>query len=214
MQPHLIISFSKYSEPGFLLLVENIEPSLLNNANFPTPWGTQVPDPTAISTAVTGYKAAYKNASGGDRALIKVRKGQRTALSKMLGKAAHYLEIVADGDVAKLATTGYDLRKDIVKSIVVSPLDALTGLKVSRTALSGGLLVHARAERLADVYHVQIASADPSVEANWGPTQEFVHCNRIELTGLTPNKTYYVRIRGFNKHGPGVWATSPGIQVL
>jgi hypothetical protein len=61
---------------------------------------------------------------------------------------------------------------------------------------------------------VQVASADPSVATNWGATQEFVHCNRIELTGLTPNTTCYVRIRGFNKNGPGVWATSAGTLVL
>ena len=132
----------------------------------------------------------------------------------MLKTVAHYLEIVAAGDTAILATTGYELRKDIVKGVVAVVLEALQDLKVTRTPLSGGLLVHAKAEPHADVYHVQIASADPSVEANWGPTTEYVHCNRIELTGLTPNKTYYVRIRGFNKHGPGVWATSPGILVL
>jgi hypothetical protein len=214
MQAHLIIYFDQYNEPDFLLRAETIAPSLVNNQNFPTPWPAAVPDPGAITTAVTSYGVAYKNAAGGDKTAIKVRSGLRTGLATMFRTTAHYLEIVANGDVAKLATTGYDLRKDIVKSLVQTPLDALTDLRVKRTALSGGLLVHAKANRRADVYHVQVAFADPAVEANWGPTLEFVHCNRIELDGLTPQKTYYVRIRGFNKNGPGVWATSAGILVL
>jgi hypothetical protein len=214
MQPYLIVSFDRYNEPSSLLRVETIAPSLTGNANFPTPWPAQVPDPAAISSAVTNFQVAYKNAAGGDRAAIKVRKGQRTALSTMLRTTAHYLEIVAAGDVAKLATTGYGMRKDVVKSIAATPLGALTGLKVTRAPLSGGLIVHATAASQADVYHVQVATADPSVAANWGPTQEFVHCNRIALTGLTPNQTAYVRIRGFNKNGPGVWTTSAGILVL
>jgi hypothetical protein len=214
MQPYLIIAFDKYNEPDFLLRVETIGLALPNNANFPVPWPAAVADPSAITTAVTNYGVAYKNAAGGDKAAIKVRVGQRTTLSTMLRNAAHYLEIVAAGNVAMLASTGYDLRKDVVKSLSQDPIEALANLKVTRTVLSGGLIVHAKADRRADIYHVQVASADPSVETNWGPTQEFVHCNRIELTGLTSGKVYYVRIRAFNKNGPGVWATSPGILVL
>jgi hypothetical protein len=214
MQPHLIISFDHYSEPGFLLRVETIASSLNPNANFPAPWPTQVPSPSQLTTTVAAYQVAYKNAAGGDKASIKVRKGQRTALSTMLQTVAHYLEIVANGNAGVLATSGYELRHDIVKSVLQTALGPLQNLKVTRASLSGGLLVHAKADPHADVYHVQTASADPSVEANWSATIEFVHCNRIELTGLTPSKTYYVRIRGFNRNGTGVWATSPGILVL
>jgi len=214
MQPKLIISFEHLSEPGFLLLVTNVDTSLSTNNNFPLPWGNGVPTPAMISTAVAAYKLAYKAAEGGDRGLIKIRNTQRKALTAQLKKVAPYLEIVADGDAGVLATTGFTQRHDIVKGVAPVILAALTGLKVTRAALSGGLTVHAKADPHADVYHVQIASADPSVEANWSATVEYVHCNRIDLTGLTPTKTYYVRIRGFNKSGAGVWATSAGIVVL
>jgi hypothetical protein len=93
---------------------------------------------------------------------------------------------------------------------VAAPQD----FRVTRGTLSGTLLVHARALPHVDVYTVQIATGDPSVEANWADAGTFRHCNRIELTGLTPTKTYYVRLRGFNRHGHGVWATSAGILVV
>ena len=101
-----------------------------------------------------------------------------------------------------------------VKSVLQTALGPLQNLKVTRASLSGGLLVHAKADPHADVYHVQMAFADPSVEANWSATIEYVHCNRIELTGLTPQKLYYVRLRAFNKNGNGLWVVSPGILVL
>jgi hypothetical protein len=214
MLPELIISFDHYNEAEYLLRVETIDTSLASNANFPVPWPAQVPAPATITTTVTNYKVAYKNASGGDKPAIKIRKGQRTALSTMLKTVAHYLEIVANGDAAVLATTGYELRQPIVKSVTQDVLGPLTNFKVSRGVASGTLVVHAKAEPRAAVYHVQTANADPSVEANWSATTEFEHCNRIELTGLTPQKLYYVRLRAFNKNGNGLWVVSPGILVL
>jgi hypothetical protein len=214
MQPKLIISFDTLSEPQFLLRVSTIGTSLDGNLAFPGPWPAAVPAAGLIVTGVTTYQGAYKDAKDGDRVKIKVRKGQRVILSGQLKTVAGYLEIVAAGDVGMLATTGYELRHDIVKSTDQEPLAPLRGLKVIRGTLSGVLLVHAQADAFADVYDLQIAFADPAVEANWTDLGNYARCNRIELTGLTPQKTYYVRIRGFNKNGYGAWATSPGILVL
>jgi hypothetical protein len=214
MQPKLIISLDNLSEPDFLVRVESIGASLPGNAAFPEPWPAQVPAPGTILTAVTAYQATYNAAKDGDRAKIKIRTQARTSLTGQLKTVAPYLEIVAAGDVGKLATTGFQLRHDIVKSVAASPLSALGGLTVKRGALSGVLIVHARAEPAADVYNVQVASADPSVETNWSDAGTYSHCNRIELGGLTAGKTYYVRIRAFNKNGYGVWVASAGVLVL
>lgn len=210
----LIISFENLSEPGFLLKVTEISTSVLNNVSYPMPWPAQVVDPVALGAKVAKYHTLYKAAAHGDRVQIKARNDERALIMADLKTVAHYLEIVTPGNAAALATTGFDLRHPIVVSNNPEPLGALLHLRVTRTALGGGLLVHARAEPRADVYNVQIASADPSVEANWADAGNHPHCNRIELTGLTPGKTYYVRIRGFNKNGHGVWTTSAGTVVM
>ena len=214
MQPFLIVSFEHYNEVEFLQRVEAIAPAVDPNANFPGPWPAPLMQPSWVTTTVAAYKAAYLAAAGGDKAKIKVRVAQRVALTKQLKPIAHYFEIVAAGDVSLLATTGYELRHDIVKSAAPEPVGALEDFKVTRAALSGGLIVHAKADPNADTYQVQIASADPSVAANWSAAGEFVHCNKIELMNLTPTKVYYVRMAGFNKAGLGVWTTSPGITVV
>ena len=214
MQAKLIISFESYSEPTFLVKVTGISTGLQNNTGFPVPWPAAVPDPTAIAKAVDDYAVLYEEAKNGDRAKIKIRQDARVALTAKLKKVAAYLELVANGDVSLLTSTGFDLRHDSVKSMNTDPLGPLKGLKVTRGVLGGTLNVHATAQPDADIYNLEIASADPAVEANWSDAGDRTHCNDITLTGLTPGKTYYVRIRGFNKNGHGVWTTSAGIVVL
>ncbi len=214
MQPKLIISFEEYSEARFLARVVAIAASLVNSTDFPAPWPGSVLAPAALATAVANYQAAYKEASHGDRVKIAVRKGLRVQLTIELKKIAAYLEIVAAGDVGLLVTTGFELRRDIVRGLIVDPPSPMTGLKVTRGVLSGVLVFHAKADPTVSVYNLQIASGDPAVEANWSDVGSHKHCNRIQLTGLTPGKLYYMRIRGFNKNGYGPWTVSTGIVAL
>jgi hypothetical protein len=214
MKGKLIIGFENLSEPAFLLKIQAIAAALEGNANFPPPWPPQLVDPAKLVAQVSDYKDLYLAAQDGDRNNIKLRVTARVDLTDELKKIAPYLEIVADGDPGKLASSGYDQRHDIVKSAVVDPLGMLADLKVTRGVLPGTLHVHAKAEPKAISYHVQVALGDPSVESNWTAAGEFEHCNRIELTGLTTGKTYYVRICAFNKHGHGAWTTSAGVVVL
>jgi hypothetical protein len=214
MQPRLIIGFDVLTQPQFLIRMQTIGGGLENNLNFPLPWPPEILSPAALVAAVKSFTDDYNAASNGDRALITARDKSRVSLTGKVQKIAHYLEIVADGDVAKLSTSGFELRHDIVKSVVVDPLGLLTGLTLTRGVLPGTLDFHAKAEPKALSYYLQLCSGDPAVEANWTDVGEYPHCNRIKLTGLTAGKTYYVRIRAFNKAGHGLWTTSAGMLVL
>ncbi len=154
MQVHLIVSFDKYNEPTFLLRVETMPTSLPGNASYPAPGLPECPRRASIVAAVDTYKIAYKAASGGDKTAIKTRKGQRTALTTLLKSAAKYLEIVAAGDTAKLATTGYELSHIPVKTESLEVLGLLLGLKVKQGVAGGSLVVHATAGPRAAVYHL------------------------------------------------------------
>jgi predicted RNA-binding protein with TRAM domain len=214
MQGILIVGFDGLSEPAFLLRAESISAGAQNNAYFPVPWPAQILDPVKLKTEVDAYKVLYNEASSGDRNKIKLRQTGRTDLTVELKKVAHYYEIVAAGDVGMLSTTGFELRHDIIKSAVVDPIGMLADLKLSRGIVPGSLQLHAKADPAALSYHVEIASADPAVEANWSVVGEYPHCNRIDIQGLVAGKTYYVRIRAFSKAGMGLWTTSAGVVVL
>jgi hypothetical protein len=132
----------------------------------------------------------------------------------MLRDLAPYLEIVAQGDLAKLESTGYDLQHDRTHSTGPGPLPAPQFLRVERTGGSGLLLARVQPVDGAASYEVQLATADPAVEANWKPALISTTPSRIELKGLTPGTTYYVRVRGIGSHGPGDWANSPGVIAV
>src|SRR5436305_272809 len=121
MQPQLIISFEHLSEGKFVIRSETIATSLPNKLSFPLPWAPGVPLPAEIQADVAAYQTVFQDAKDGDRAKIKVRTDKRSALTRKFKRVASYLELAADGDVSKLATTGFELRHDIVKSMVHEP---------------------------------------------------------------------------------------------
>ena len=214
MQSKLIVGFDVLSESAFLLRLETIAAGLEGNTSFPVPWPAQILDPVKLRAEVDAYKVLYTDASSGDRNKIKLRQTGRTKLTGELQKIAHYLEIVAAGDVGMLGSTGFELRHDIVKGVVVDPVGQLADVKLTRGVLPGSLQFHAKADPAALSYHVEISSSDPAVEAGWSVVGEYAHCNRIDITGLVAGKTYYVRIRAFSKAGMGLWTTSAGVVVL
>jgi len=214
MQPKLIISFDALSEPNFLAKAELINDSLGSNANFPLPWPTKVPTLAELDAAFTTYQTNYNDAEGGDAGSIAVRNAARDALTVILKKIAPYLELVADGSVPILLTTGYDLRQDAVRSTRVNPLPAPAGFNVVRGTMSGVLVASASALAGAGSYEAQICTGDPTVEANWTDAGTFMHCSHIELKGLTPGKMVSVRLRGIGSHGPGAWAPAFSLMVV
>ena len=113
--------------------------------------------------------------------------------------------MVAQGDLSILATTGYDLRRDIVRTGGVDPLPAPSGFQVSHGVLTGTL--NAQVTRLAGAgsYEVQSTQGDPGIEANWQHLLSSKNASHILLSGLTPGQTYWFRVRAVGNHGDGVW---------
>ena len=214
MQAKLIITFENLSEPNFLAKAELINTSLTGNANFPPPFPAEVPTLAQLAAAFTAYQTAYNAATGHDQTAIATRNTARIALTTILKKLAPHLETASGGVVAKLTTTGYDLRHDIVQGTGTTPLAAPADFKITRGKLSGVLLVHARILPGAGSYQAQTTDGDPTVPANWKDAGTFVHCSHIELTALVPGKTYSVRLRGIGSHGPGAWTDHASLMVV
>ena len=214
MQPKLIIAFDRLNEPDFDAKAELINTSLTGNANFSLPWPAYVPQLADITTARTNYHTLYDAAKGGDSVKISARGVARTTLTGLLKKLAPYLELVANGDVAKLQTTGYDLRHDIVQSREEHPLAAPAHFTFERGEVSGTMVASADSLAGAGSYELSICTGDPAVEANWVDKGTFRHDSDITTDGFTPGKIYYARLRGIGSNGPGVWAVSPGVMAV
>ena len=214
MQPKLIITFDRLSEPDFDAKAELITSSLTGNPNFPLPWPAYVPQLADLSAARASYHTAYDAAKSGDKVKISARGVARETLTALLRKLAPYLELIANGDVSKLESTGYALRHDIVRSRDEHPLAAPGNFTFTRGAMSGVMLARADSLAGAGSYELSICTGDPAVEANWADKGTFRHCSDIATDGYTPGKIYYARLRGIGSHGPGVWAVSPGVMAV
>ena len=214
MQPKLIITFERLSEPAFDTKTDLIANSLKSNANFPEPWPAPVPPLADLATAVANYHTLYEAAENGDKLKITGRDQARTVLTTLLKKLAPYLELIADGDVTKLESTGYDLRHDIVQSNNGNPLPAPLNFTFARGQASGTMTAGADSLPGAGSYELNICTGDPSVEANWKDQGTFKHCSNIVTNGYTPGTIYYARLRGIGNNQPGIWAVSPGVMAV
>lgn len=214
MQPKLIIAFDRLGEPAFDSKADLIRASLTGNANFALPWPAYVPQLADLTTAQGNYHTLFESAHGGDSTKITARADARDTLTAMLKKLAPYLELIADGDVSKLQTTGYDLRHDIVQGNSSNPLPAPTNFTFERGDVSGTMVASADSLPGAGSYILQLCTGDPAVEANWSTRTTSLHCSNILTDGYTPGKIYYARLCGIGTNGPGVWAVSPGVMAV
>jgi hypothetical protein len=214
MQPKLIITFERLAEPVFLTKSELISNSVNGNVNFPLPWPPAVPPPATLASQFAAYQSAYNAAEGGDSGKIQLRIAARDALTLTLKKIAPYLEIVANGSVAILQTTGYDLRHDSNVTVVSGDLPAPGNFTVARGKMSGQLLVSCAALTGAHGYLIQWTTGDPTVEANWTNSLNSGVCRNVPIPGLTPGKIYWVRMAGIGHDGPGAWTNATSIMVV
>lgn len=214
MQAKLKITFERLGEEDFLSKAELINNSLASNLNFPPPWPTpQLSNPAALTTLFTGYQAAYNAAATHDDIKMAARKTARTALTTYLKKLAPYLEVIANGDLGKLLSSGYSLRKDTAHTGGNVPPPAPENFMVERGS-GGQLIAKARKLKNVDAYEVQINVGDPNLESGWHPLSVQTSCVKIKINGLTPMTTVWVRLRGVNSDGPGAWTPPASAVVL
>jgi hypothetical protein len=213
MQSKLITTFDRLSEPDFLAKSGSIITNLTGNSHYPEPWVVQVPTLAQLTAAYTAYLDGYHAALTHDSLKIALRNSARLALTELLKRLIPYLELVAQGDPNILATTGYELRKDIERGGNGNILPAPENFRVLHGAKSGSFNIHITKLQGAGSYEVQIAQGDPTLEANWSHALTSLTSVRILLEGLTPGQTYWVRLRGVGRAGAGVWTVPISLIV-
>ena len=214
MQAKLIISFDHLNEPDFLTKSGTIVSSVTTNINYPEPWLTQVPNLTALALALNEYETAYHDAINKDVIKVGLRDNRRVTLTNMLKQLAPYFELIAQGSIAKLETTGYDLRNDLTHTSGIDPLPAPADFQLSRNALPCILDVKVSRLEGAGSYEVQLTELDPLIEANWKHVLSSSTATHIQLDNLIPKKTYWVRVRAIGTNGAGVWTEPLSIVAL
>lgn len=208
------VSFNHLSPSALLAQAQGIVTAMTANPGFPEPWPTTVPTLTQIQADLAALQAAVTATAAGDRTQIQQRNAARQALANDLSRLGFYVQSLAGTSTVQLASTGFPLRQQTPRAQVVDVPPAPGNLRLARGVNSGSLLVRAMPLPKVGSYDVQITTGDPTVEANWTAAGSYVNCGRIELDGLTPLKTYSVRMRALGAAGPGAWTTPESLVVL
>jgi hypothetical protein len=213
MQAKLITTFDHLNESDFLAKAGTIVTDLTANPNYPEPWAVQVSTLAQLTAAYTAYLDSYHAALTHDSLKIALRNSARLALTEQLKALIPYLEMVAQGDTHILATTGYDLRKDLVRGGNADILAAPNDFRVTHGAKSGSFDIHLAKLPGAGSYEVQITQSDPALEGNWSHALTSLTAAHILLEGLIPGQAYWVRVRGIGTAGAGVWTEPVNLIV-
>jgi hypothetical protein len=169
-----------------------------------------------LRAGVETFRSAYYAALSRDVFKIAERNQRRAELQRMLRQVAAYLELTADGDVAKLATTGFELRRDGGRGRAggtsAAVLPAPRELRLSMVGPRG--VVELNAVNLSGVlgYEIQINTGDPTAEAGWTYCKLAPTLSRVLLEGM-PSGPVWVRVRAISRGGNGAWTVPVSVLV-
>lgn len=105
--PRINFGFDHFSGPAFNNKAGAIYEGLFENPDFPTP----TPDMATFNTARLAYSNALEKAASRSVDDIAAKDKARTVLTAMLVELGNYVTLTANGDVNKLVSSRFTLRK-------------------------------------------------------------------------------------------------------
>jgi hypothetical protein len=203
----LSIGFSQASDAKVAQKAAHVYTSLTSLPGI-TYFPTTTPTMAVFQTAVTEFQDALSLEATSSS--IALRKEKRAEVILLLKKLAAHLELTADGDLVKLAATGFDLKAKATRS--VGPLPAPQNLRVKPTGISGEALCKVSAQPKADTYEGQYTQNPTS--GSWTPITPTTNSQNILFTGLDRGKDYYFRVRAIGANGPSGWSDVATMMVV
>ncbi|MEO8614404.1 MAG: fibronectin type III domain-containing protein [Luteolibacter sp.] len=203
----LSVGFSQDSDTKFYNKTSTIHTALTTQPGlgyFPV----TVPTMAAYKTAID----AYQGALSGDGAApnVAARKSTREALMTLTQKLAAGLELSADGDLVKLAGTGFETKAKPTRSS--GPLPAPENLRVKTTGTAGEAVCKCAAVPLGLTYEAS-HTLDP-INGPWTFIPPVTNSQSILFTSLSRGKDYYFRVRAIGATGPSGWSDVATMMVV
>ena len=177
--------FSQFSDSDLVTKVAFIKAQLTGNPNFVT----TLPTLAQLQTALDDLTEAQTipNPDAQKQAVIAARQTLEQALEDL----ADNLEKTAANDPVKLATTGFDLRKETAPT--TDPLAAPQNVRLKLTGVSGRVQLLFDPTERAKGYQAQ-TTTDPNT-GTWKDYDTFSSSRGITLEGFERAKDIWVRVR-------------------
>jgi hypothetical protein len=100
-------NFNKRPDAKLIVLCNTVITSMTDNPNFVTPQPTMAD----LQTALDDFTAAVAAAKVGGDETRTIRDQKKLVLADLMDKEATYVELVSNGDVAKMQSSGFELTK-------------------------------------------------------------------------------------------------------
>ncbi|MBK9275084.1 MAG: fibronectin type III domain-containing protein [Flavobacteriales bacterium] len=177
-------------------LLRNVAEKLDGNANFPSP-PTSAAD---LAAKADTLEAAILEAINGSQAARAARDARVMEVRGILRSVADYVRMVAQGDAAKLTTSGFELAK---RPEPVGVPGTARDMRVRMTNSKGALELRWRTVHGARGYQVWMTASDPNVEANWEAIGYTTRASHL-VTDLESYKAYWFCVSAIGAAGEGL----------
>ncbi|MCC6936632.1 MAG: hypothetical protein IT226_00285 [Flavobacteriales bacterium] len=163
-----------------------LETKMTGNPDFPSPSPTLV----ELKAGRETLEAAIVEAAGGDHANVFLRNVAEAELDKLIVRLAMDVSQTANGDAAKILSTGFELRKE---GDPIGPLPGPSDLRARTGLLPGTVDLRWKPEYGAYYYQVELSITDPNEGGSWtlaGMTSKASFAG----TGLAPATHVWYRV--------------------
>jgi hypothetical protein len=197
--------FTKDGQAPFTDKVTAILQKMTGNPNFSNP----TPGLSILQTAFDAYKVATVNAAQGGVQNTFNRDARRAELVALLRQLASFVSLLANGDMSKLASSGFPVQKQ--SSTPVGPLPAPNAPRVTQGMNSGTLNAAASPVYGAASYNWSIAlQSSPDVAVQTAVTTGA----RTSFSGLTPGQVYLICLNAVGAAGLSDWSDYGSLMVI
>ena len=181
----------RLSDSNLESLAWAVAAAMTGNNNFPEPQ----PSLATLNDSINAYSDALALAKSRDKVKVAIKNNLREVLLLTLGKMANYCVLAADGDRAKLVSSGFPLNAE---TVALKTMSAPVNFTVQAGINSGEAIVSIDRIPIARAYLLLYKPASPENEA-------WLHLTnsqpRFILSGLTALAPYQYKIGAIGTRG-------------
>lgn len=193
--------FRRESDEALLVRGKTVLLAMAGNTNFAAPY----PDLETVTEALDHYEQKLSMARRPGSPEDTASKNEaRKPLEQLLKQLAFYVTQTADGNLAKLLSSGFAVSSLPQQEEVPMPV---TGILLRDGRQQGQMRLDFDHNTSAKVYEYQLCQVDKlGLPDEWGESYITTSSKLNIIAPLTPYKQYGVRVRAMNGYGRSDWS--------
>ena len=193
-----VVDFSGESDANLLKITDKIIAGMTDNPHFTNP----IPAVPVLKAKRDSYDASLTAAGTGNRADIAQKNANREELEEELGTMGNYVNTIARGNQAVLATTMFPLTKEREPAY----LGTIDNLKLTPGINAGTINCKLTRVKNAKSYTYHVTEDPMSDESVW---RSFVSTSsKFAFENLVPGKKYWIKVTAVGTRGQSVQSSA------